>query len=233
MSDLTRAWQELAAAQKSAKGVSLYSRYINRPFGRILAGLAFVAGLGANAVTAISAVTTAAGLVVLTLVQPAPWTGLVVGGLLVLGFALDSADGQVARLRRQSSPAGEWLDHVIDAGKMVGVHGAVLIAAYRFYQVEPTWFMVPLAFQLTAVLAFSGMLLVTLLQRARGVAPPAGKPSLLRAVGLLPMDYGVLALAFLLSGFPAVFVVVYTLLLAANVVLTGALLWKWFATLRG
>ena len=42
-----------------------------------------------------------------------------------------------------------------------------------------------------------------------------------------------LALAFLLSGFPAVFVVVYTLLLAANVVLTGALLWKWFATLRG
>lgn len=231
MSDLTRSWHELATAQKSAKGVSLYSKYVNRPLGRLLAVLAHGAGLGPNAVTAISAVTTLAGLAALVLLAPAAWTGALVAGLLVLGFALDSADGQVARLSGRSSPAGEWLDHLIDSGKMVCVHGAVLVAAYRFYGADPLWLLVPLGFQLTAVLAFSGMLLVTLLKRSRGIADAAGPPSLIRAIGLLPMDYGILAVTFALSGLPAVFMPVYTVLLALNVALTAALLVKWFRSL--
>ncbi|RBL82322.1 CDP-alcohol phosphatidyltransferase, partial [Streptomyces cavourensis] len=46
--------RELRGAQKSAKGVSLYSRYVNRPAGRVLAAGAYRAGLTPNQVTLIS-----------------------------------------------------------------------------------------------------------------------------------------------------------------------------------
>ena len=48
---------------------------------------------------------------------------------LVLGYALDAADGQLARLRGGGSPAGEWLDHMVDAAKISSLHLAVLIGA--------------------------------------------------------------------------------------------------------
>ena len=41
-----------------------------------------------------------------------------VRALLVVGYALDAADGQLARLRGGGSVAGEWLDHVVDAVKI-------------------------------------------------------------------------------------------------------------------
>ena len=235
MSGLTfrEAMGSLSSSQKSRAGISLYSRYINRPVGRVFAASAASTGVSPNGVTAISALCTAAGLIVLV-ISPAGWaTGLAVAILLVLGFALDSADGQVARLTGRGSLAGEWLDHVVDAGKMVAVHAAVLVAAATQGLLAGAWLLIPLAYMLVAVVLFSGMTIFELLRRTRPHhADPPRSPSTIRAIGLLPADFGVLALAFLLWGASQVFFVVYTALGGLTALITIALLVKWFRVLK-
>lgn len=228
---IAESYRQLAAFQKSKVGVSLYSRWINRPLGRILAAAAAGCGLSPNQVSVISMVATLSGLVVMATASPTVWTGIATGLLLILGFALDSADGQLARLQQRSSRIGEWLDHLIDSGKMVCVHAAVLIAAYRFYDVPASWLLLPLAFQLAATLTFSGMVLVKFLAPAAGDRAVRA-PSTVRAVGLLPADYGVLACCFLLSGIPMVFVPLYSVLAVLNVIVAVLLLAKWFGELK-
>src|SRR5690554_2860599 len=110
--------QRLASAQKPGRGAPPYSRWVNRRLGRWLAAAAFLARLTPDAVTAISALTTLSGLVLVALVAPTWWLGPLVAFLLLLGYALDSADGQLARLRGGGTKSGEWLDHVVDAAKI-------------------------------------------------------------------------------------------------------------------
>ncbi|MCR2823962.1 CDP-alcohol phosphatidyltransferase family protein [Microbacterium sp. zg.Y909] len=202
---------------------------MNRPLGRLLAAASAAAGMGPNAVTALSALVTGVGLIVLAVPAPSAATGLIAAALLVLGFALDSADGQVARLTGRSSPAGEWLDHVVDAGKMVAVHAAVLIGLWRADSVPTAWLLVPLAYAFVAVVLFAGLTLYSLL--APPAAGSAAAPSTLRSVALLPADYGILALSFALWGAPMTFLGAYTLLLAATTAITAGLLVKWFRSL--
>ncbi len=221
--------EELAAAQKTARGVSLWSRYVNRPLGRRLAAAAVVGGLSANTVTLVSASVTAAGLAVLVLAPPSAAGGGAVAALLVLGFALDSADGQVARYTHTGSPAGEWLDHVVDAGKMVAVHACVLVGWYRFVDLPERWLLLPLAYQLVAVVVFAGGTLAPLLREG---GAPARAPSTARAVALLPADFGVLALSFVAWGVPDLFRWVYLLLAVATTVIGAALVARWFTGLR-
>lgn len=225
----TEALQSLRQAQKSSKGVSLYSRWVNRPLGRVFAAGAATVGIGPNLVTLFSALVTVAGLALLVLAPISLATGIGVAALLVLGFALDSADGQVARLTGKSSPAGEWLDHVVDAGKMVAVHAAVLIALWRDGAPQG-WLAVALGYQLVSVVFFAALTLFSLLRRGAEQAP-AAPPSTARAVALLPADYGILALAFVLWGAQPVFLVVYTALFAATTVIAAALCAKWFRSL--
>lgn len=225
-------YRQLAAAQKTSVGVSYYSRWVNRPWGRVLASASRVAGLTPNQVTAISAVCSLAAMLVLTLVPPHPLVGLAVGVLLMLGFAFDSADGQLARLRGGGSALGEWLDHIVDSGKTPLVHLAVAVAAWRFYDLDPVWLLVPLGYAVVAVVLFTGTLLTPFLLERSPSPTPARKPSTARSLALLPADYGVLATSFLLSGVPSVFVPVYTALGIATVLVTGALLVSWVRRLR-
>ncbi|OWP20791.1 hypothetical protein CBF90_15140 [Microbacterium sp. AISO3] len=222
------AWGSLRQAQKGKRGVSLYSRWVNRPLGRVFAAAAASAGIGPNAVTAVSALATVAGLVVIGAVPATVASGVAASALLVVGFALDAADGQVARLTGASSRAGEWLDHVVDAGKMVGVHAAVLIGFTAGGRSGGAWMLLPLAYALVSVVLFSGLTLYALLAPRSSAAPP---PSTLRAVLLLPADYGVLAVAFVLWGTPEVFVIVYAALLLATAGVTVLLTRKWFRSL--
>ncbi|NJQ08066.1 CDP-alcohol phosphatidyltransferase family protein [Streptomyces lonarensis] len=222
----------LRSAQKSAKGVSLYSRYVNRPAGRVLAAAAYRAGTGPDQVTLASGALSFAGIALVALLPPSLALGVGVYALLVAGYALDSADGQLARLRRVSSPAGEWLDHVVDCVKITALHAAVLISWYRFAEPpHPAWLLVPLVFQLAAVTTYCGGLLTEKLKPrpAPGAAPP--QPSTVRAVALLPVDYGVVCLVFLLLGSPAVFRWGYAALALAAVVLLGGFLAKWYREL--
>ncbi|WP_432150654.1 CDP-alcohol phosphatidyltransferase family protein [Streptomyces sp. bgisy029] len=229
--------RELRGAQKSAKGVSLYSRYVNRPAGRVLAAGAYRAGLTPNQVTLISALFTYAALAAVALVEPSWTLGLAVWAALAIGFAFDSADGQLARLTGRGGPDGEWLDHVVDCGKLVLVHTAVLISFYRFGELpSDAWLLLPLGFQLAAVVTFCAGLLREKLGKAAvteaPVAQAAAPVSPVRAVALLPADYGVFCLVFLLLGAPGALRAGYAVLAVVHTLFLAAFLAKWFRELR-
>ncbi|MFD7609930.1 CDP-alcohol phosphatidyltransferase family protein [Streptomyces sp. NPDC059828] len=229
----TSALTRLKSAQKSAKGVSLYSRFVNRPAGRYLAAGAYRMGLTPNQVTLISAGFSFAAVLVVAFAQPTWAVGFLVWLGLAVGFAFDSADGQLARLRGGGSAAGEWLDHVVDCAKLTALHTAVLIAFYRhpghFGTAADGWLLVPLGFQLAAVVTFFGGLLTEKLKPKAGPGQGAG-PSTVRAVALLPVDHGVFCLVFLLLGGGA-FRWVYTGLAVAAALFLVAFLAKWFREL--
>ncbi|MGW1791160.1 CDP-alcohol phosphatidyltransferase family protein [Streptomyces tubercidicus] len=238
MSQFGYAIRQLSAAQKSAKGVSLYSRYVNRPAGRVLAALGYGLKLTPNQVTMISGVFTFAGVAMIAVLRPSPAAAAGIFAALVLGFALDSADGQLARLTGTGSAAGEWLDHVVDCAKMLALHMAVLVSFYRHFGLsDPRYLFVPIAFQFCAVMVFFGGILTEQLKRAdrlrsgTGGPAPTAPASTLRSVALLPVDYGVFCALFLLFGSPDLFLALYCCLLAAHLLFMVAFLVKWYREL--
>jgi len=225
--------RRLSTAQKGAQGAPAYSRFVNRKLGRLLAALAFHARLTPNAVTGISALFTASAVAMLALVRPSWGMGVAATACLVIGYAFDAADGQLARLRGGGSPAGEWLDHMVDAAKVSSLHLAVLIGCYRFETVDRgPLLLVPIGFSFVSAVFFFGMILNDALRAEHGAVkrtqPTAQRPSVLRSLLVAPTDYGVLCLVFVLLGAPSVFFPVYSLLFLA----TGAFLVlasvKWF-----
>jgi hypothetical protein len=226
----------LPSAQKTAKGAPAYSRYVNRRLGGYLAVAAFRLNRTPNQVSAVSALCTFAGIALIAALRPTVWTGIAVCVLLVLGYALDSADGQLARLRGGGSPAGEWLDHVIDAAKIAVLHLAVLIAGYRFSGLPRGWLLVPLGFSAVASIMFFTLIVNDLLRRAHRpdlvAAANSRRPSLIRSVLVVPTDYGLFCLSFLLWGAFGVYAVLYGLLFVANLGFLVLALRKWFHDMR-
>jgi phosphatidylglycerophosphate synthase len=223
----------LASAQKGAQGAPAYSRFVNRRLGRLLAALAFHAGLTPNAVTGISAVFTATGISLLAL-RPASWPlGLVVAACLAVGYAFDAADGQLARLRGGGSPAGEWLDHMVDAVKASSLHLALLIGLYRFADLDSrALLLVPLGYCVVDAVLFFGTMLNDALRAQHGVATRAQqrgeRPSVVRSLLVLPTDYGLLCCVFVLFGAPGLFLPVYTVLFIAMTAFLVLASVKWF-----
>jgi phosphatidylglycerophosphate synthase len=228
---------QLAAAQKNAaRSAPAYSRFINRKLGRLLAAWAYRAGLTPNAVTGISALFTFSGIALLMLFPPSAGLGVAVALALVVGYAFDSADGQVARLRGGGSPAGEWLDHVVDATKVSTLPIALAIGLYRFEATDTAWLLVPLGSAIVSAVLFFGMILTEQLRHRSGMAASAAAPggrSWLRPLLVLPMDYGVLCLSFLLLGVLPVFLTVYTLIFIGTTAFLLAALVKWYRELAG
>ncbi|MFT4235178.1 MAG: CDP-alcohol phosphatidyltransferase family protein [Microbacterium sp.] len=229
-------YRRLAAAQKGhARGAPAYSVYVNRKVGRVLAAAAHSLGLTPNLVTVVSAVCTFSGLVLLVALPARWWTGVLVGVLLILGYAWDSADGQVARLRGGGSLAGEWLDHFVDAFKIASLHLCVLVALSLHTEVGRTaWMIIPLGFSVVSVVNFFGMLLNDLLKGKKGVQSThaRGGGTFLRSLILVPTDYGLLCLIFLIWGWTAGFLVAYALLAFANAAFLLLAAVKWFREMR-
>lgn len=228
--------QNLKAVQKSSRGAPVYSLIINRPLGRVFAALAHQVRLTPNHLTVISACFTFSGIAALAVLPPSLLAAVVVTAALVIGYALDASDGQLARLRGGGTLAGEWLDHSIDSVKIATLHLAVLIMAFRWLPVPRWWLFVPLAFAATYVVHFFGMLLTDLLTRVRvaqtGGGAGGATPSRLMSILKLPTDYGFLCLAFLLLAVPSAFVVVYSALALAMLGYTALVLPKWYGRLK-
>lgn len=243
-----------AGAGKSNRGAPGYSRWINRPAGRQLAILAFRLGLSPNQVTLLSGLTSLAGIVVLAVAPATVTVGFVVAFLLALAYALDSADGQVARMRGGGSRTGEWLDHVIDCLKIAALHMAVLICWYRWYDVPDALLLVPIVFGIQASTYFFSKILTDQLRATAATpaaaatlvsaaavpveptTPPAvsvddGRPPVLASLLVLPLDYGLLCVIFVLLGFHQVFVWAYGALALMGVVLLVAAFAKWYRDL--
>jgi phosphatidylglycerophosphate synthase len=225
--------RRLSSAQKGAKGAPAYSRFVNRKLGRLLAALAFHARLTPNIVTGISAAFTATAIVLIALVRPSWPMGIAVTACLVVGYAFDAADGQLARLRGGGSPAGEWLDHMVDATKTSSLHLAVLINLYRFETVDRgPWLLVPMGFAVVGAVLFFGTMLNEALRERHGATTRAARtgerPSIVRSLLVVPTDYGLLCWVFVLMGAPLVFFGVYTALFAATAGYLLLACGKWF-----
>lgn len=228
--------RRLASAQKGvARGAPAYSRFVNRRIGRLLAAAAYKMGLSPNQVTGVSALHTFVGIALLLVLPPSWWLGIVVMLLLILGYAWDSADGQVARLTGKGSPAGEWLDHIVDAIKVVTLPLALLVALFRFELVDSIWLLVPVINAVTSSVMFFAMILTEQLRRAHAVTSTAatgGRIPWLRSVMAVPTDYGVLCLTFALYGATTIFLTIYGVMTLATVLFLVLALPKWFRDVR-
>ena len=221
----------LSRAQKPSAGTPAYSRFVNRRIGRVFAAAAFLGRRTPNQVSLASGFCSLVGIVLVATVSPSLGLALVVTALLVLGYGLDSADGQLARLRGGGSPLGEWLDHMIDAVKIVLLHSAVLISFYRFDAFSnELLLLVPLGYICMSSVLFFGLILIDQLRRRHGGAqrPNERGDSVAKSLLIAPTDYGVLCLAFLAFGTPSLFIVLYGALLAANLVFLAAAIAKWY-----
>lgn len=229
-------YRQLTAAQKGhARGAPAYSVYVNRRIGRILAAVGGRFGMTPNQATAVSALHTFGAMALLLLAPAQWWTGIVAALLLALGYAWDSADGQLARLRGGGSLAGEWLDHFVDAFKIASIHLVVLIALVLHTPYRGTvWLLVPIAYSIVAVVTFFGMLLNDLLKGKKGVVSTHGRGggTLGRSTVLLPTDFGLLCLIFVLWGAPPLFLLVYSALLVLNAMFLLLASVKWFREIR-
>jgi phosphatidylglycerophosphate synthase len=223
----------LQAYQKPARGVSSYSRRINRPIGRWLAALAAVARLTPNQLTVVGALCSVVAIGIIAALRPTVGSGVAAGLLLMLAFALDSADGQLARLQHAETRSGEWLDHMIDAATKMGLHIAVLFSWYRQAKTGP-WLAVPVIFLFVSVLLFFAVTLGGMLRRLDGVTaenrpPLSGKA--FRPVLQLPADHGIVCALFLFWGLPFLFQIGYTVVLVAQVAFLCAFSVYWLKEL--
>jgi CDP-diacylglycerol--serine O-phosphatidyltransferase len=231
-SSFTDSVRALHTAQKSNRGAPLYSRFINRPLGRLFAAAAFQLALTPNHVTAISALLTFSGIASLALWPPSVLMAVAVGILLICGYAMDSADGQLARLRGGGTQAGEWLDHVCDGAKLATIHLAVLVSFYRFGEFgTDVVLVVPLVYSAVDSLWFFAFILT---DRMRKSGPPAlavgdgVRPSVLRSLLSAPTDYGLLCVVFLTFAYSQVFTVLYGLMLLGTAGHLALALPKWY-----
>ncbi|WP_405218078.1 CDP-alcohol phosphatidyltransferase family protein [Agrococcus sp. Ld7] len=229
-------YRRLASTQKGhARGAPGYSVYVNRRLGRVLAAAAFRWGWTPNGATACSAMHTFLAIVLLIALPAQWWSGVLVAALLVLGYAWDSADGQLARLRGGGSLSGEWLDHFVDAIKISSLHLAVLLALWLHTPYRDTgWMLVPLAFSIVGVVTFFGMLLNDLLKGKSGVhsTHERGGGTFARSMLLLPTDFGVLCLVFVVWGWTQGFLWIYAALALANAAFLALAANKWFREMR-
>ncbi len=232
MAEFAEMLRQLSTAQKPAKGVSVYSRFVNRPAGRVMAALACRIGATPNQLTLLGALFTFPALAAVALLRPEPVMSVCVGVALALGFALDAADGQLARSQRSASLSGEWLDHVLDCVRIVLLHLVVLVAFYRFFDLRsPLLLLAPMVFQLASVVIFFAGILTQQL-KGRVAAVRGGPASAWGSVLLLPVDYGTTCVCFLFLGSRDLFLVLYCVLLLAHVLFMVAFLVKWFRELH-
>lgn len=205
----------LRGAQKPGGGVPAYMRWINRPIGRLLAAVAAPLGLTPNAVTLLSFCSSALGLALIVVAGPGWAAGAGAAVLLALGFALDSADGQLARLSGSGGPAGEWLDHVVDAIRQPLIHLSIAATAL-LHLPQGRWLaVVAAAFAVLSSAQFLSQILAEQLVRARGAEAPEAS-DVRKSLLLLPTDTGVLCWAFVLWGAPQAFAWAYGALVLAN-----------------
>src|SRR5262249_24879401 len=112
------------------------SRYVNRPISLSVTRLLINTPITPNQMTIVATLIGVAGIAA---VWSSTWTGVALGAILVnLQSILDGCDGEIARLKFQTSPFGAWLDTVLDDlvntayGLALGVAAANLLG-------EPLW----------------------------------------------------------------------------------------------
>lgn len=207
----------LASAQKAGAGVPAYLRWINRPLGGRAAVIAATWGGSPNGVTAVSALFGLAAVAVLA-GFPSWWAGPIAAVLLLIGYILDSADGQLARIQKRGGPAGEWLDHVVDGVRAPLVHIAIAVHLLR----TDAWPWLVLVAGLFSVLVSGWFLSQLLAEKLLPKTPPSpddGRRGILESFVKQPQDPSTTYVVLAFIGLPFAFAVLYTVLFAWHVLI--------------
>jgi phosphatidylglycerophosphate synthase len=224
----------LNGAQKPGAGEPAYLRWVNRGLGKRVAAAASIVGIRPNTVTTASAALSLAGFTVIVVASHLPIAAVLATVLLLAGYALDSADGQLARLTGTGSHAGEWLDHVVDATRTPLAHAAILLALTR--REAPDWLLgVCLAFLVIASVWFFSQTLADQLERARRAGRPApadsGSAPAWVSFAKLPADTAALAFVVLSLPWLPLFAGTYTALMLFTAVFAVASLRRKYRSL--
>jgi phosphatidylglycerophosphate synthase len=200
----------LLAEQKSSAGVPAYLRWVNRPLGRRLAALAYVARRTPNQVTMLSGAASAVGIVVLVVFPPT----------------------LLARLTGSSGPSGEFLDHVVDAIRQPATHLAIATSLQFRATLAPEWpALVAIAFASVTSVWFFGQILAASLLPRQTAAPGSSAPPWVSFVKL-PYDPGFVFLLLLLLPWTWTFVTCYVALFVFTVGVATLSLWRKYQALQ-
>ena len=234
--NFSQSFRELSLAQKGKKGVPVYTLYINRPAGRVVAAALRNTRFRPNHVTFAGAVLTYGALLWLAFGPGSGAVYAVVGLILAAGFVLDSADGQLARLQGRSSKLGEWLDHVLDSGRIVVLHGSVFCFLLRATSIPalPLAVLCGVFLFASSTIFFAGALFDQLNRQSVQPLPVASRDtrsSLKRSVLTLPVDYGTTCLVLVTLPWAGIFVPLYAALALIHCLFCAAYLTKFFRTL--
>jgi phosphatidylglycerophosphate synthase len=208
-----QAYQSLRTAQKSKRsGTPVYTQEINRRLGRVIAAVCVDTRITPNQLSICNLVLTLVALAALLIMSPSLSVSMLVACVLLFAYAVDSADGQLARLRMQQSPRGEWLDHIIDCGKQAIIHWAAFFYLLRFSEYDLLAIAIPVFFfQVFALLLYFSGILKSKLCNQKDIAPATDYQARI-SWALLVLDYGFLCAIFLFAYDPGVFYVLYSAL---------------------
>lgn len=225
------ALERLSSAQKKGAGVPAYLRWVNRPLGRRLAAVSYVAGLSPNQVTLLSSAVSAVGIVMIALAPSTVLAALLASATMLLGYALDSADGQLARLTGSSGPSGEFLDHLADAIRQPATHLAIAVSFVFRDDLVPQWpAVVAVVFATLSSVWFFGQILADSLLPKRVASPGSTAPAWMSFVKI-PYDVGFLYLLLVLLPWATPFMVSYVALFAFTLGVAVLSLWRKYEAL--
>lgn len=188
----------------------LYTKYVNRNLAWLFTR--FLYRFSPNAISTFAFIFLVLGLFFIEL-RPTLTSSIVIYFILTINFILDSTDGQVARLTKQGTPLGEWLDHSLDAIRLLVVNAFLVnyITSYSDFSGNIVLLFLPLT-------GLIGLFVVGELRNKILTSDPSEtlrkskNISMLSTLILFPVDYGVFILIFFLLPFPSLLVSVYILL---------------------
>jgi phosphatidylglycerophosphate synthase len=167
-------WSEVAAiyrASKKKKDINLWTEWVCRPPAAIFVLLLRDTRVTPNQVTFFATFLALASAALFIAIPG--WTGAIAAAVLFeISFVFDCVDGQLARLRKTSSPIGHHLDFLMDEIKAFFIFGAVAVRLWRFAPDTETgerYLLVGLA---GMALLGTGLCITTFMRRAEYGAPP-------------------------------------------------------------
>jgi len=147
---------------------------------------------------------------------PSIAVALAATALLLAGYALDSADGQLARLTGTGSLAGEWLDHVVDAARLPLFHLAVALHVMLWWDL-PWLVAVALAF---CILSSTWFFAQTLAEKLSTDGPQTADAPAWISFAKLPYDVGLLYLTVAFLASDTTFSMLYSAIFAVTLLVS-------------
>lgn len=110
------------------------TRIFSQRGGAFFAWLGYRLGMSPNQLTIIACLTSVTGALAYAVTGASLKLMIAAIALTQIGYALDCADGQLARGSRRTSPLGRWLDVYLD---MLTITSLCFATLYRIYTSEP------------------------------------------------------------------------------------------------